>query len=52
MLFEQRFWAGLADGSITLAFRRWRRPNAKAGGRQRIPTGVLAIDSVEVVTQL
>ncbi|HEX6237126.1 MAG TPA: hypothetical protein VFZ68_08025 [Acidimicrobiales bacterium] len=50
MLFPQRLHAGLADGSVTLAFRRWRRPRVKAGGRQRTPVGVLAIDSVEVIT--
>ena len=44
-----RFHAGLADGSITLAFRRWRRPAAKAGGRQRTPIGELAIDAVDAV---
>jgi hypothetical protein len=49
VLFEQRLWAGLADGTVTLAFRRWTRPNVKAGGRQRIPGGVLAIDAVDVV---
>ncbi len=49
MLFPQRFHPGLADGSVTLAFRRWRRPAAKAGGRQRTPVGELAIDAVEVV---
>jgi hypothetical protein len=32
MLFKQRFWAGLADGSVTVAFRRWRRPTVRAGG--------------------
>jgi hypothetical protein len=46
MLFPQRFHAGLADGSVTLAFRRWRRPTVKAGGRQRTPVGELAIDGV------
>ena len=45
----QRFHAGLADGSITLAFRRWRKPAAKAGGRQRTPVGELAIDAVDPV---
>lgn len=49
MLFPQRFHAGLADGSVTLAFRRWRRPAAKAGGRQRTPVGELAIDAVEAI---
>lgn len=46
MQIPQRFHAGLADGSITLVFRRWRRPAAKAGGRQRTPIGELAIDAV------
>lgn len=49
MLFPQRFHAGLADGSVTLAFRRWRRPAAKVGGRQRTPVGELAIDAVDPV---
>ncbi|MGH9005851.1 MAG: hypothetical protein ACRDYV_22220 [Acidimicrobiia bacterium] len=49
MLFPQRFHAGLADGSVTLAFRRWRRPAAKPGGRQRTPVGELAIDAVDPV---
>jgi hypothetical protein len=46
VLFRQRFWAGLADGSITLSFRRWKRPMVKVGGRQTTPAGVLAIDDV------
>ena len=49
MLFQQRFWSGLADGSVDLAFRRWRRAGVKAGGTQLTPAGLLAIDSVDVV---
>jgi hypothetical protein len=49
VLFRQRFWAGLADGSVTLAFRRWRRPTVKAGGRLTTPAGVLAIDEVSAI---
>jgi hypothetical protein len=49
VLFPQRFHAGLADGSVTLAFRRWRRPSVKSGGRQRTPVGELAIDAVDEV---
>jgi hypothetical protein len=49
MLFEQRLWAGLADGTVTVTFRRWRRPRARAGARQRTPAGVLAIDAVTEV---
>jgi biotin operon repressor len=49
MLFKKRFWDGLADGSITLAFRRWKRPTVKAGGTLRSPGGFLAIDSAEMI---
>jgi hypothetical protein len=49
VLFAKRFWDGLADGGITVAFRRWKRPTVKAGGTLRSPGGYLAIDSVEIV---
>jgi hypothetical protein len=51
VLFERRLWAGLADGSVTLAFRRWRRPRARPGARHRTPAGVLEIDTVEPVEE-
>lgn len=51
MLFRQEHWAGLADGSITLAFRRWTKPRARAGRRARFPGGVLMIDDVQVVDE-
>jgi hypothetical protein len=46
MLFKQRFWAGLSDGTITVAFRRWKRPSVKEGGTLQSPGGLLAIDEV------
>lgn len=49
MLFKQRLWAGLADGTITVTFRRWRRPQARPGGRYRTPAGVLEVDAVTTV---
>src|SRR4051794_8256806 len=49
MLFPKRLWPGLADGSVTLAFRRWRRPGARPGGRYRTPAGVLAVDTVDEI---
>jgi hypothetical protein len=49
VLFTKRFWDGLADGSITVAFRRWKRPSVKAGGTLRSPGGYLAIDSVAII---
>jgi hypothetical protein len=51
LLFNERFWPGIADGSITVAFRRWKRPTVKAGGRLLSPVGELAIESVDVVTE-
>ena len=51
MLFTKRFWDGLADGSITLAFRRWKRPTVKTGGTLRSPGGFLAIDAVDIVDE-
>jgi hypothetical protein len=51
VLFEQRFWPGIADGSITLAFRRWRRPTVRSGGRLRSPAGELAIEDVAVIDE-
>ena len=50
-MFRQQFWVGLADGSVTLAFRRWKRPMVRAGGRQTTPAGVLAIDDVRVIDE-
>jgi hypothetical protein len=49
LLFRRRSLDGIRAGEITLAFRRWDRPRARAGGRQRTMVGELAIDSVEAV---
>ena len=50
MLFPVRFWDGLTDGSVTVAFRYWKRPTVKTGGTLVSPVGVLAIDAVERAT--
>jgi hypothetical protein len=49
VLFEKRFWAGIADGSITCTFRRWKRPQAAAGRRQRTAAGIVEVTAVDVV---
>jgi hypothetical protein len=49
VLIPQRFWAGLTDGSITLAFRRWDAPRVKSGSRMHSPVGLLAVEGVEEV---
>lgn len=36
MLFSASAWPGLADGSITVTFRTWSKPQAKVGGRYRV----------------
>jgi predicted transcriptional regulator len=49
MLFKRAILHRLIDGSATLAFRRWRKPTVRAGGRLTTELGVLAIDAVEQV---
>ena len=49
MLFPKRLWPGIADGTISLAFRRWERPRARPGARHRTPVGIIEIDSIQVV---
>lgn len=48
MLFRRATLDGIASGDITLAFRRWRRPTAKAGGRVRTVAGVVRIGEISV----
>jgi hypothetical protein len=51
MLFRPATLRGIADGSVTAAFRRWDRPRVRPGGRQRTPVGVIAFDRVEQVAR-
>jgi hypothetical protein len=46
MLLQQRTLHGLRDGSITLAFRRWRRPTVRSGGTLLTAAGELEIVAV------
>ena len=50
MLFTKEFWPGLADGSITLTFRRWKRPQAKVGGSYRTPAGMIKVTAMRQQT--
>ena len=51
MLFRQDILQGIADGRVTLAFRRWRRPPPAEGTTLRSPVGVLSLDRVSVVDE-
>lgn len=49
MRFTKPYWAGIADGSVTVAFRRWRSPTVVAGRPYRTGGGRIEVLSVEVV---
>lgn len=49
MLLPPKVAHGVADGSVTLAFRRWRTPGVKVGSTFRTVAGVVRVDEVEVV---
>lgn len=49
MLIKDEILERIKSGEITVLFRRWRRPGAKAGGTQMTQAGVIGIDTVDVV---
>lgn len=49
MLIKDDTLTRIKNGEITVLFRRWSRPGAKAGGTQMTQAGVIGIDSVDVV---
>ena len=51
MLFRSDILEGIAEGRVTLAFRRWRRAPPADGSSLRSPIGVLRLDRVTVVDE-
>ena len=51
MLIRRAQLDQIMEGTITLAFRRWKRPTVKAGGELKTAVGVLSIESVDVVRE-
>jgi hypothetical protein len=51
MLIRKNHLEGIKVGVISRAFRRWKKPTVRTGGRLRTSIGELAIDSVEPVTE-
>jgi hypothetical protein len=52
MLFRPADLAAIAAGEVTVAFRRWKRPQVKPGGRQHTAVGVIAFDAVERIDDI
>ena len=50
MLFRRDVLERIRTGGVTVAFRRWKRPTVKPGGRLRTAVGTLAIDGVHGVS--
>lgn len=49
MILRRQVLDGIAAGTITAAFRRWRRPNVRAGGTLMTAIGQLEIRSIDAV---
>lgn len=49
VIFRQEYLDGIQKGSVTVAFRRWRRPSVKAGGTLLTAVGLLHIRDVSPV---
>ena len=49
MQFQQRYGPAIADGSLTLTFRRWTRPQVVAGRRYRTAAGMLEVEAIDEV---
>jgi hypothetical protein len=47
--FEQRLRDGIHSGAIVLAFRRWKRSQVVPGHQYRTGTGMVEVESVDVV---
>jgi hypothetical protein len=49
MLFRSSDLKAIVAGERTLAFRRWKRPTARAGGTVKTQMGLVGIDAVEAI---
>lgn len=49
MQFTQDSHPAVANGSITVTFRLWKRPHAKVGGRYAVGGVVIEVDTIEML---
>ena len=47
--FSPELRARVLDGTITLTYRLWSRPQVKVGGRYRVDAGTIEVDDMELV---
>lgn len=52
MLLPPKVAQGVREGTITLAFRRWRRPDVRPGSRFRTPAGVIEVEAIDAIDPL
>jgi hypothetical protein len=52
MQFRPADLAAIASGEVTVAFRRWKRPRVRRGGKQLTAVGLIAFDAVERVDEI
>jgi hypothetical protein len=51
MLFRADILQGIAEGRVTLAFRRWRRVPPADGSSLRTPVGVICLDRIREIDE-
>lgn len=49
MEFSRELREDVLSGEITVSFRLWSRPKVKPGGRYRVGSGQIVVDSVDLV---
>ncbi len=49
MEFSRELRAEVLSGRITVTFRLWQQPRARAGGRHRVGAKEIEVDSVELI---
>lgn len=49
MQFSAELREAVVDGTITLTYRLWSRPQVREGGRYRVGPGAIEVDEIELV---
>src|SRR5262245_35852020 len=51
MLFKLHHFLGIKSGEISLAFRRWEKPNVKEGSTIKNELGVIRVDKIQLIPE-